>query len=57
MAGKIVTGSFIDVISCAVEIIILLWLFDTRPDREEVRDSWIRKAAGFVPRPRCSRSI
>ena len=49
MAGKIVTGSFIDVISCAVEIIILLWLFDTRPDREEVRDSWIRKAAGFVP--------
>ena len=49
MAGKIVTGSFIDVISCAVEIIILLWLFDTRPDREEVRDSWVRKAAGFVP--------
>lgn len=49
MADKIVTGSIIDVISCAVEISILLWFFASRPDRKEARENAVRKAAGFLP--------
>lgn len=49
MAGKIVTGSFIDVISCVVEICILVWFFASRPDRREARDNSLRKALGFLP--------
>ena len=49
MADKIVSGSIIDVISCAVEIAILLWFFSSRPDRKESRESPWRKAAGFLP--------
>ena len=49
MADKIVTGSILDVISCAVEIAILLWFFASRPDRKEAREYPLRKAAGFLP--------
>lgn len=49
MAGKIVTGTFIDVISCAVEICILVWFFASRPDRREARDNPLRKVLGFLP--------
>ena len=49
MADKIVTGSIIDVISCAVEIAILLCFFASRPDRKEVRENPMRRAAGFLP--------
>ena len=49
MADKIVTGSIIDVISCAVEIAILLCFFASRPDRKEVRANPMRRAAGILP--------
>ena len=49
MTNRVVTGSIIDVISCGVEIAILLWFFDLKADRRQVRDSLPRKMLGLLP--------
>lgn len=49
MTNRIVTGSLLDIVSCAVEIAIMVWFFALKPDRREVRDNPARKIAGFLP--------
>ena len=49
MTNRVVTGSIIDVISCGAEIAVLLWFFDLKADRREVRDSLARRALGLLP--------
>ncbi|MBR2540827.1 MAG: GHKL domain-containing protein [Mogibacterium sp.] len=49
MNNGFITGSLIDIISFAVEVVILLWFFSLKHERREVTESPVRRAIGFLP--------